>query len=137
MITDLGGKSESHSDSRTSKKQRLLIINQGNQCRTPVGSLETVTKKINPPKLLISWSPWKKDHNLEDKRMFESVRKRTVLETTVQPPTKRINVRTRYSGLWDCKQKKKETNSVSSMKRDPTRFHYTETVRRRRTGLYY
>ena len=38
--------------------------------------------------------------------------KRTVLETIVQPPTKRINISTRQSGLWDCKQKKKETNSV-------------------------
>ena len=57
----------------------------------------------------------------------------------VQPPTKRINISTRQSGLWDCKQRKKETNSVSSMNRDPTRFHYTETVRQKkdRTLHYY
>ena len=47
----------------------------------------------------------------------------------VQPPTKRINISTRQSGLWDCKQKNKETNSVSSMEKTRLGSKNTETVR--------
>ena len=63
-------------------------------------------------------------------RMLESVRKGPGLDTVVLPPTKRINVRTRQSGLWDCKQKNEKTNSVSSNEERPAQFRKnTETVR--------
>ena len=72
----------------------------------------------------------------------------------VQPPTKRINISTRQSGLWDCKQKNKETVSAIRTVREtglfaieeiglfavlrdrqkrPDSLLYSETVRRDRT----
>ena len=63
----------------------------------------------------------------------------------VQPPTKRINISTRQSGLWDCKQKKQETvrkkrTGSTPILRDRQKrsdsLLYWETVRRDRTLCY-